>query len=80
VSLPVFKTGAPATSRWVGSIPSASARSLTWEAQVREIELRQTAGAEPWMRLNARLNASSESYPTRCAIAATVVSVVVCIS
>lgn len=42
--------------------------------------LRQTLGAKPWNRLNARLNASSESYPTRCAIATIVDSVVASIS
>ena len=39
-------------------------------------EFRQTLGAQPWKRLKARLNASSDSYPTRRAIAKIVVSVV----
>src|SRR6266540_3522140 len=50
------------------------------EDQMLKSEFRQTLGAQPWKRLNARLNASSDSYPTRRAIAMIVVSVVASIS
>ncbi len=62
----------------VGSYPRGHNASL--EDQMLKSEFRQTLGAQPWKRLKARLNASSDSYPTRRATAATVVSVVASIS
>jgi hypothetical protein len=51
-------------------------RTTAWLNQVLESESRQTVGAKPCARLKARLNASSDSYPTRRAIATIVASVV----